>query len=283
MTSPPPRTGWEPDTPVADTLLRQAVFNLAASTQIPTTLMGGRSLRRDDLVAADLGRPAGFFNSAILLRPLTEDRAAEVMDALWAFFSAENGTGEVLLWSAWPTPDLDPYGWELEGHPPLMLRPQGGKAPAPPPDLTIEVVNDRATLETYEQTVVRGFPLPELQGASPGTAFGEALLADDRLRFWLGRSNGEPVATGFAVLDSGLNGVSLIVTVPEARGHGYGEALTWLATTVDPNLPAVLLASDLGRPVYERMGFLPITRFTLWHRLRPSNQPNASSWKPHLS
>jgi hypothetical protein len=274
MTSPPLRTGWEADTPVTDTLLRQAIFNLAASSNIPATLMGGRSLRRDDLVAADLGRPTGFFNSAVLLRPLTEERVAEVMDALWAFSTAENGTGEVLLWSAWPTPDLQPYEWELEGHPPLMLRLPGGEVPAPPPDLDIEVVRDPVTLRTYEETVVRGFPLPELEKAGAGAAFGTPLLTDARLRLWLGRSGGEPVSTGFAVLDSGVNGVSLIVTVPEARGHGYGEALTWQATTVDPKLPAVLLASDLGRPVYERMGYVPITRFTLWHRQRPNAHPD---------
>jgi hypothetical protein len=30
----------------------------------------------------------------------------------------------------------------------------------------------------------------------------------------------------------------------------------------------VLLASDLGRPVYERMGYLALVRTTLWHRER---------------
>lgn len=28
-------------------------------------------------------------------------------------------------------------------------------------------------------------------------------------------------------------------------------------------LPAMLLSSDVGRPVYERMGFLPLQRMTL--------------------
>ena len=28
----------------------------------------------------------------------------------------------------------------------------------------------------------------------------------------------------------------------------------------------VLFASDAGRPVYERMGYLPVLRLTMWHR-----------------
>jgi hypothetical protein len=31
-----------------------------------------------------------------------------------------------------------------------------------------------------------------------------------------------------------------------------------------PDLPAVAFTSDYSRPGFLRMGFLPITRFTLW-------------------
>jgi hypothetical protein len=48
------------------------------------------------------------------------------------------------------------------------------------------------------------------------------------------------------------------------RGRGFGAAITWAATLAQPELPAVLIASDDGRPVYERMGYATICRFTLW-------------------
>ena len=35
---------------------------------------------------------------------------------------------------------------------------------------------------------------------------------------------------------------------------------------VDSSLPAVLIASDLGRPVYERMGYVAVSRWTFWYR-----------------
>ncbi len=51
---------------------------------------------------------------------------------------------------------------------------------------------------------------------------------------------------------------------PTVRGQGFGAALTGRALSCRPDLPAVLVASDDGRPVYERLGFLAIHRCTVW-------------------
>jgi len=56
--------------------------------------------------------------------------------------------------------------------------------------------------------------------------------------------------------------VEFVATVPEARGRGYGEAVTWSATMAEPDLPAMLIATDMGRPVYERMGYAALARWT---------------------
>jgi hypothetical protein len=40
--------------------------------------------------------------------------------------------------------------------------------------------------------------------------------------------------------------------------------MTWEATLAWPDLPATLIASDAGRPTYERMGYLSVVRVTLW-------------------
>jgi hypothetical protein len=58
----------------------------------------------------------------------------------------------------------------------------------------------------------------------------------------------------------------MVATLDGARGHGYGAAVTWAATTADPTLPAVLIASDPGRPVYDRLGYTALTRWTMWAR-----------------
>jgi predicted GNAT family acetyltransferase len=84
---------------------------------------------------------------------------------------------------------------------------------------------------------------------------------------WVGN---RPVSASSAWTEHGINNVTLVATVPDARGRGYGEALTWRAALADSSLPAMLISSDVGRPIYERMGFLPLQRITLWYRTRPS-------------
>jgi hypothetical protein len=74
------------------------------------------------------------------------------------------------------------------------------------------------------------------------------------------------VATSGARLGHGLVDVEWVSTRAEVRGQGIGAALTWAATLVEPDLPAALIASDDGQPVYEGMGYVRMMRLTLWHR-----------------
>jgi GNAT superfamily N-acetyltransferase len=67
-------------------------------------------------------------------------------------------------------------------------------------------------------------------------------------------------------LPPGLVEVDWVATAPSARGHGYGTALTWAAIDAAPGLPAVLIASDDGRPVYDKMGFLRLMRLSMYVR-----------------
>jgi hypothetical protein len=98
--------GWEPDLPVADTLLRRFLFNLAAFHEVPVAAAGGRVLRRGDFAAADLGRPAAMYNAATLLRPLPFDRPEETLDAAEGFDRAPALTRFTL----WHRPRPGPSG-----------------------------------------------------------------------------------------------------------------------------------------------------------------------------
>lgn len=265
------RGGWEPETPVTDSLLRRFLVNWTLGIEAHAIPLGGRRLRRDDLAAVDVGRPTVGGNVATLLAPLFPDGVDEVVAALDAFYGFAAGvtSGTVFLFSPWPTPDLRSYGWTLLDYQPLMLRPPGGEAPAVPPGLRIEQVRDQAGLLAFESAIVRGFEMLEVERQGPGAAFSADILSDDRQRLWVGWEAERPVSAATTFTAAGINDVTLVATVPDARGRGYGAALTWRATLADPTLPALLLATDAGRSVYERIGYLALFRFALWSRDRP--------------
>ena len=256
---------------MTDTLLHRFNVNWTLSLEAHGIPLGGRCLRRDDLAAVDLGRPAETANVATLLKPLRAEKVEEIVQTLDEFYGFSTGetTGTVHLFSAWPLPDLRPYGWEDAGTGPLMLRPVGGELPPTPPRLRIEEVRDEESLRTFEATTIRGFPLTELEGQGPGAAFSPEILTDGRTRMWLGWEGERPVSIAATFVEAGINNVILVATVPEARGRGYGAALTWRASLADPTLPALLIATDAGIPVYERIGYISLFDFTIWSRERP--------------
>ena len=260
---PAPATGWEPDAPVDDTIVRQSILNFASMNEAIVGSMGGRTGRHTHVSMTDAGSRCAFLNAAMLLQPMLPGDTA-VLDAIEEFYG-DTTEGPVTVWSAWPTPDLRAIGWELEGHPPLMMRPPGGASPEPPSDLRVDEVAESTRLDGFTQVVIDGFPIPELQPFRAGSFLDERVLGAG-LRLWVGDACDRPVASAAAFVAAGVVGVNFVATLPHERRRGYGEAVTWRATMAEPGLPAVLLASDPGRPVYARMGYLPVMRFSLWVR-----------------
>src|SRR5262245_18262148 len=151
----PLRTGWDPGVPAGDTLTRAFLLNSAESLVSPVSAMGGRVLSNDALVATDLDRLTAFVISVTLLQPLNEQNLDDVLAQVHEFYGFgkpdSEFKGEVMFWSAWPTPDLRSRGWNLAGHPPLHLLPAGAVAPPDPPGLEIRLVTNKAELETFEE------------------------------------------------------------------------------------------------------------------------------------
>ena len=267
---PPLETGWLPTTPVSDSYLRRFLWNWADACAATARAFDGHALDTEAVRLADAGLPVVFSNCATLIQPLTAESATDTLAQITAFYAFDDParSGEVLLVSAWPTGDLRPHGWSLMGHPPVHLLPQGVPAREAPPGLRIERVDSPELLHIWEQTVSRGYPLEGLEDAPAGTLAAPSLLADLHYGAWIGFVEDRPVVASSAWVAHGVVNVTLVATLPEARRKGYGEALTWAASRLDPALPAMLLSSDDGRPVYERMGYLPLQRMTLWYRSR---------------
>jgi hypothetical protein len=253
---------WDATLPPADNLIKEYVLGYADLMEATAAALGWPAVRTDRFVAVDAGTEFPFQNCVVPLRPFGSDEVEDVVGEAEAFFRARDG-GPYLLWGGFAIPDLSTRGWGLMGHPPLMLRPAGGEAPPVPDGLEITPVRTVEELEEFTTTLVEAFPVPPLAGLPLG-GYGPALLDVDGWHMWIGRIDGRAVATAGAWVHGGLVDVEWISARPETRGRGVGAAVTWAATMADPACPAMLIASDLGQPVYERMGYLRLTRFTLW-------------------
>jgi hypothetical protein len=248
--------GWQASTPPGDTILRDFVDSSVHYLVDVGRAVGAVTILDDDLAGAhhDAGFP--FANMTIARRPLD---AAAWGDALARIRASFAGRGPFVITSPFPTPDLRGHGCHLIGHPPFMTR-AAGPATVPGPDgLQIVPVTTAAELTEFETTLEAAYP------AGPGgSLFTPPILDVDGVSLWLARLEGEPVATSLAHHAGAVNGVEIISCLETARGRGVGEAMTWQPTLVRPDLPAALIASDLGRSVYQRMGFVALVRFTLW-------------------
>ena len=115
--------------------------------------------------------------------------------------------------------------------------------------------------EIREMTAADVEPAVELLNAGGWVErrpFLELMLANAACRPVVGTMDGDIVATGQGVANGPVGWVGSIFVRPDLRRHGYGRAVT---EEVCRGLEAAgcrtlaLIASDLGRPIYEKMGF----------------------------
>ena len=90
------------------------------------------------------------------------------------------------------------------------------------------------------------------------------LAGDPDTTVYCGYVDGEPVVAGMGIRSGRVIGVYNIATVATARGRGYGVAMT--RRIIDDGAAlgcdtATLQASDMGRPIYERLGFRTVVEY----------------------
>ena len=258
-------TGWESALDTRDTMLRAYLLHWAELCATFVRAGGGRVHYGEAFAAADLRVASGYWNAATLLAPPSswDATVAEIEE----FFAG--GSGEAMLWSAFPTPDLRSRGWRLSGHPPLLIRPPLRVLPADREPGDVRRVASPADLVHWERVAIEGYPLPELQHAPTGALAPPALLADPRLSFWLAGEHDSPVAAAAGFHSHDIGSLAFGVTLPNARhrGHWRRLAVERLATAPDCWFAGVF--SDYSRPGAESLGFVPVVRLTLWILERP--------------
>ena len=256
-------TGYGADAPAGDNLCNDYAQGVADGFGALAGARGDRVLQDDDVMLSDGGSASLFGNVAVVRRPIESSAWSDVATRMHAFYGSRAG-GSFMVFSAWPTPDLRDAGFGRIGHPPLMFRPAGPIDDTDVDGLEITPVTDAETARDWEHTLVHAYPEPALQPFEVGCFLPERALAAPRWRHWVGYLRGAPVATASAIVGDHHVDVEFISTHESARGTGVGRALTATATRAEPSVPAMLISSDLGRGVYERLGYLPLLRFTLW-------------------
>jgi GNAT superfamily N-acetyltransferase len=216
-------------------------------------------LRRDsvddvDALHSDIAFP--MFNAATNARfgEAAVRRTNEVVDSFVA-------AGLPWLW--WLTPSttsteieatLEARGLHREDVPGMYADLEAPRETRPVDGLVIERTSD---VESVVAAMVAGFEMPSFIQA-PMTelmaAFPEAINVIASL-------DGHPVATGTAYLTGPTAGLYNICTLGQARGHGVGHAVTLALMDLARDAGAehaVLHATEAGRPVYERAGFVEV-------------------------
>lgn len=253
-------SGWGPDEPVDDSVLRQFLHNQADATAALAATPLGRSDRTDDVALNDGGGPVPYVNQAVLLRPLTgpDDPVLDTVDR----FYAEAAGRPVMLLSVWPVADLSSRGWHPAGHPMFVVRAPGPVTYVPRDGVGVAPVRTTADLGVVERIAIDGYPIPPAQGLPAGSLFAPSLL-DSPVGIRVGSVDGVPVSAGAVCTTHGVVNLCFAATLPEARRRGVWSAVMWDRVAAAPELPAVAFTSDDSRPGFLQHGFLPITRFTL--------------------
>jgi GNAT superfamily N-acetyltransferase len=130
------------------------------------------------------------------------------------------------------------------------------------PKLRVERVESADALADFERTIIEAYPVPELQPWQRESFLHPGVL-DTRWRFFVGYDDDRCVATAGAFVTDTITVVEQVSVRDECRGNGYGAAITAAATHAEPGRTAMLIASDLGRPTYDQLGYVTLLRFTL--------------------
>lgn len=224
---------------------------------------GGRHETLPGALFMQTAIPHCLFNSVILTEPdlATIDRAISLSAEL-------AGSGGVpVLWRVSPSAETAAVRARLEkaglrrgeAHPAMLIELQERPEPPDIEGLRIVVASGPEERRDWGRLTIRSFEMEENLGAAMGdceaTIPAEMFDIQPRYTAYL---NGHPVAVSSLVMSDGLAGVYAVATLPDARKRGIGTAMTLHAMAEGWRRgarSAILQATDMGRPVYERIGF----------------------------
>jgi ribosomal protein S18 acetylase RimI-like enzyme len=225
----------------------------------------------DDVVWGSTGLPLQAFNGAVGAT-FSDETADERIDTVLGYFR------ELRLDMSWWVGPTSPsslrgrllaHGLEPDGVAPgLAVSLEGWSAPPVPDGLEIEQTRDAAAFHDAMAVMFEGFEMPrEIQPQFEERFRDFSVGPRARQRTYLARIDGRPVATSLGAVLDGVVAIYNVATVPDARRRGAGGAVT-AAAMADAQAGgarwAILETSEMGRSVYERLGFRQVTEVAIY-------------------
>ena len=208
----------------------------------------GRHVVHDGLILTAIGGDGPDFNAAIVLGPMPPERAFALADA---FFGTSGYSVTVEVETAGPVEEaIVARGWQLDEEEPALVLTPIPAPPQPPPGLTILPVTTEQAFAQFmavSQTAYRW--MPSLRAAQ-----------DPAVALFVGYDGEEPIGASRLTCVGGVGDINGVVTAPTHRRRGIGTAMTWAAITEGARrgcTAMTLTATEMGYPVYRRMGFVP--------------------------
>jgi len=237
---------------------------------------GGETWESDGIVVAATGASVGWLNPVFVTRPLGRPeqalrRAVEYFDdrGLPFIVRVREGLDERTERTCEDT-GL-PYRDTLPG---MALSPLSVVEDRAAP-VEIKVVEDAAGFAQFVTIMAECFHLdPDMTARM----LRPRLLDIPDSRWYLGYVDGQPAGAAALIMSHRVAGVHYVGTREAFRGRGIGEATTRRAVREGAAagcLFSSLQASQMGRPVYERIGFRTITGYKTFVRPEQPEQREA--------
>lgn len=228
----------------------------------------GAAYETRDVLCVSCGYPIPEFNWAFLKLPGADaERGAEVAER---FFAERSSPFRFVVREALAPACEDVLvrrgHARLEKTTPGMSIPLPHEFPAPPAGLRVAAVASPKTLADFQTTAFAGFGIPTAMGARFLT---DRLLESPDVALRIGYVDDTPVATALMIATGRIAGIYWVATPQEHRRRGYAEAVTWAALAAGREAGCTigsLQASEMGRPVYTRMGFAVSAEYVQYQR-----------------
>jgi ribosomal protein S18 acetylase RimI-like enzyme len=239
-----------------------------ASVETFAASQAGAAYETRDVLCVSCGYPIPEFSWAFLKLPGADPvRGAEEAER---FFAARSSPFRFVVRRAL-APACDEV-LQQRGHARLEKTTPGMSIPLPlafppaPAGMRIEAVGSPQSLADFQTTAFAGFGMPTQLGSRFLT---DRLLASPDVALRVGYVEDVPVSTAMMIATGRIAGIYWVATPEAHRRQGHAEAVTWAALGAGREAGCTigcLQASEMGRPVYERMGFSVSAEYVQYQR-----------------